>query len=105
MNLLSKLLEKRGIDKVEDLAPEERAVYEKWRVVLTGETVSVESIKEFCKSQIRLIEDKIASQQTLDSQMYLAPCLHVYLNLLKAIEAPEAERANIERHLTQLINS
>lgn len=105
MNLLAKLLEKKGIEDVNDLSEEERAVFQRYSVVLTGETVTVSQIKEFCNNQIKLIEDKIGKDATFHAQPYLAPCLHVYLNLLKAIEAPEAERESLERHLTQLINS
>lgn len=102
---LSKLLEKVGVEKEEDLSPEEKVVFQRYKVILSGETVSVESIKAFCQAQIKLIEDKIAAGPTLEASPYLAPCLHVYLNLLKAIEAPEQERESLEQHLTQLINS
>lgn len=106
MNLLSKLLEKRGIDKIEDLAPEEKVIYDRWNTVLRGETVTVASIKEFCTSQIKLIEEKFASGAGEEAEnSYLKACLHVYLNILKALEAPEVEREAIERHLVQLINS
>jgi hypothetical protein len=103
MSLLSTLLTKRGIDTIEELAPEEKATFERWSVVLTGETVTIDSIKEFCKSQIRKVEE------TIDGKSPLTPlqtaCLYVYIQLLKAIEAPEQERAALERHLTDLINS
>ncbi len=106
MNLLTKLLEKRGIDKIEDLAPEEKEVFDRWSAKLRGDTLTVETIKEFCASQIKVIEDKFASSEgTYQGDQYLKACLHVYLNILKAIEAPEAEREAIERHLTQLISS
>lgn len=103
MSLLSKLLDKRGIEKIEDLAPEEKQVFERWSVVLTGEVVSVESLKEFCRAQIRRIEE------SLDGKTPLTPlqqaCIHVYISLLKAIEAPEKERESLEQYLTQLVNS
>jgi thiaminase len=103
MSLLSKWLTKVGVSSSEELSIEEKATYERFRKILSGETLSVSQIKEFCETQVRLIEEKIASGPTKDSQMYLAPCLHVYLNIIKAIEAPEKEREAVERHITSLI--
>lgn len=103
MSLLSKLLEKRGIEKIEDLSIEEKAVYDRYRVVLSGEAVTVEAIKEFCGAQVKIIEALFAGPPT-QNDTYLKACLHVYLNILKAIESPEAERAAIEQHLTQLLS-
>lgn len=103
MGILQKLLNKRGINKIEDLSSEEQLTYRNWERTLTGETVTIESLKEFCNSQIRLIENKFASKGENGDDNYLKACLHVYLNLKKAMEAPEAERASLEQHLTQLI--
>lgn len=100
---LSKLLEKRGIDKIEDLSPEEKATFDRYSVVLTGEAVTVATIKEFCQTQIRVIEGLFARPNEENTDHFLKACLHVYLNILKAIEAPENERAQIEQQLTQLI--
>jgi hypothetical protein len=70
---------------------------------LTGETVSIENLKEFCRSQIRKIEESIDGKTPLTPLQQA--CLHVYIQLLKAIEAPEKEREALEQYLTQLINS
>lgn len=99
---LSKLLEKRGIDKVEELSPEERTTFERYRVILSGETITVAQLKEFCQAQIRIIESKCDGVTGLTAMQQA--CLHVYLNLLKAIEAPEVERESLEKYLTQLIS-
>lgn len=99
---LSKLLEKRGIDKVEDLTFEEKEVFDRYNAILRGEVVTIDKLKEFIHSQIRLIEAKFAGEET-KNDTYLKACLHVYLNLLKCIEAPEAERESLENYLNQLI--
>lgn len=101
MNVLSKLLTKRGIEKIEDLAPEEKEVFQRWQVILTGESVTVDSLKAFCRSQINIIEDKADGITPLTTLQQA--CIHVYKNLLKAIETPEAERESLELYLTQLI--
>lgn len=103
MSLLSKLLGKRGIEKEEDLSIEEKVVFDKYKAILTGEAVSVQVIKDFCRLQIRIIEEKFASHGYHVDDTYLKACLHVYLNLLKTIEAPEAERESLELYLAQLI--
>lgn len=102
MSLLSRLLEKRNIKSEEELFPEEKALYDTYKRLLTGDVVTVESIKQFCKTQIQIAQTKFAGPPSKDDT-YLKACLHVYLNILKAIEAPEAERESLERYLTQLI--
>jgi hypothetical protein len=88
---------------VEDLEPEERAVFDKYRLILTGDSVTTDSIKEFCRSQIDLIESKCDGVNPITTIQQA--CIHVYRNILKAIEAPEAERESLERYLQQIINS
>jgi len=102
MSLLDKWLNKRGINKVDDLTPEEKVVYDKYRLVLSGETLSVETIKEFCQQQIKIINSKCDGITPLTILQQAS--LHVYSQVLKAIEAPEAERASVEGYLTQIIN-
>lgn len=103
MSLIDKLLGKRGIQKVEELAPEEQAQIRQWKVILSGENVTVDKIKEFCLSQIRVIESKCDGVTPLTNLQQAS--IHVYINILKAIEAPEAERKSLELYLTNIINS
>mgnify|MGYP003386056679 CR=1 FL=1 len=103
MSIIDKLFTKRGIEKIEELAPEEQAQIQKWQVILSGESVTVASLKEFCQSQLRIIESKADGIHPLTTIQQA--CIHVYINLLKAIEAPEAERESLEKYLTTLINT
>ena len=103
MSILDKLLHKRGIEKIDDLTPEEQKTFEAYKVILSGDAITVAQIKDFCKTQISLIETKCDGIIPL-TQVQQA-CLHVYINILKAIEAPEAEREQLEKHLSQLVNS
>lgn len=102
-NVINKLLEKRGIEKVEDLSAEEQATYQKWRLILTGDSVTIDSLKEFCASQIKIIESKCDGTNPLS--LLQQASIHVYINLLKTIEAPEAERESLEKYLTQIVNA
>lgn len=103
LGLLSKLLRKRGIEDPKDLSIEERSSYESYKRILTGDQVTVDTIKEFCQNQLRIVENNC------DGKTPLTPiqqaCIHVYVHLLKTIEAPEAERESLEKYLTQLIES
>ena len=101
MSLLTKLLNKRGIEKEEDLSKEEKEVFDKYKLILNGELVTIDTLKEFCRSQINIIESKCDGVTPLTNLQQAS--LHVYMNIIKAIEAPEAERASLERYLTQLI--
>lgn len=100
-DLLAKLLNKRGISKVEELDKEEKETFDRYQLILSGELVTIDTLKEFCKSQIKIIESKCDGITPLSNLQQAS--IHVYVNLLKAIEAPEAERASLERYLTQLV--
>lgn len=101
-NLLSKLLEKRGIRSEKELTIEEKKDFDKYKITLSKE-VTVDNIKEFCKSQIKTIEGKCDGVTPITNLQQAS--LHVYFNILKVIEAPEAERESLERHLLQIIES
>ncbi len=101
-NLLARLLSKRGITKPEDLTPDESKVYDNYRRILTGETLTVETIKAFIQNQIRLLEEQFGKKETTHDAWHKAS-IHIYLTLLRAIEAPEKEREVLERHLVQII--
>lgn len=96
---LGKWLTSKGVEKEEDLTPEEKVVFDRYKLILSGEAVSLESLKTFCQAQIRLIETACDGKNPLT--MIQQAALHVYINILKAIEAPEAERASLERMLVQ----
>ena len=103
MSLLDKLLKKRGIEHVDELSTEEKQVFDRYTAVLKGENLSVESIRKFCENQIKVIEGIIADGKIRPTDLQLAS-LHVYLNILKAIEAPEKERESLEKYLNQILN-
>lgn len=94
---LTSWLQKRGIEKEEDLSPEEKVVFDKYKLLLTGEVVTVETLKAFCQSQLAIV---IAA---CDGKNPITPIqqagIHIYTNLIKAIEAPLAERESLERML------
>lgn len=102
MSILSRLLAKRNISSPDELSPEEQKIYEEYRFILAiDERLTVDLIKEFCQTQIKLIENQCNGKESLT--MIQQGCLHVYLNLVKLIEAPQEEKKVLEAYLTQLI--
>lgn len=103
MSILDKLLDKKGIKSIDELSAEERAIFDGYKLTLTSKGVTITDLQKFCRSQIALIEDKFGSAESKYDH-YLKACLHIYITLLKAIEAPKVERENLERYLIALIN-
>ena len=103
-DLIHKILEKKGINKITELSHDERVEYDRWNAIIEGSEITVPKIKEFCESQIRLIEGRYASGDATDKQdIMLRASLHIYLNLIKLIDSPEIERGNLEKYLTQIL--
>lgn len=104
-SLINKLFEKRGIKKLTELSPEEKRQYDNWQAIIDGTEVSVEKIKDFCQSQVKLIEERFSDPESTERKDTFAKAsLHIYLNLLKLINSPEDERRDLEKYLTDLIN-
>lgn len=100
-SIISKLLAKRGIESTDELTKEERDTLAHYQAILSAGDVTVERIKEFAQSQIKLIESKCDGVQGLTIMQQA--CLRVYLDIIRAIEAPQKERENLEKQLNQLI--
>ena len=102
-NILSKYLQKVGITNIQEATKEEQQIFERYKAILEGSEVTVDKIKEFCQSQIKIIEQRFADNPKTDDDVYLKACLHIYLNILQIIDAPTLERKNLEKHLNSLI--
>lgn len=103
-NILSRLLGKRGIKDVSELAPEERGTFEEWKRILETEQVSPESLVEFCNGQLTLIEAKFGDVDNSDDKVRRLVLLHsVYASVRNLISSPKAEREALIRYLTSLL--
>lgn len=107
MSILAKLLQKRGIKNTDELKPEERADFDRWNRILSSEgEMTVEKIKSFCEGQKKLIEGQWRNFDNAPMKNERYVIAHsLYSMLLEAIDAPQKERENLERHLNQLLNS
>ena len=104
MNLLAKLLEKRGVT-AEQLDEQEKTTFESWRKILSEDELTVEKIKEFCRTQIDMIESKWKDLEKENSKKAeLIPYHTCYQTIIAVIESPKAARESLENHLNQIIN-
>lgn len=99
MSILPKWLAKRGIEKEEDLSPEEKVVFDRYKLILSGELVTIQTLKAFCQNQLSIILASCDGKNTLSPIQQAG--IHIYTNLIKAIDAPMAERESLERMLEQ----
>ena len=104
MSILTKLLERRGIQDPKDLKGEEKDLYESWKAILSEGEISVEKIKEYCQSQLSYIETKWADYDKENTKKAeLIPYYTVYKMLVRVIEAPRVQKELLEQQLNQLL--
>ena len=103
LDILNKLLQKRGV-QYEQLDIEEKKQFDDWKLVLTKEELSTQDIKDFCQSQVDVIEGKwqdLNLEQIKKAE--LIPYHTVYNLLLKVIDSPKEARDGLEKNLRQLL--
>ena len=103
--LIEKLFHKRGIEDLKELTPEEKTDLDNWQAILTKDELNVDDIKNFCQTQIDIIESKWRDYNLEDSKKQgLIPYHTCYKTFLSAIQSPRSARENLEKTLIQLIN-
>jgi hypothetical protein len=104
-DLILRLLQKRGIQSVDELDKEEKKTVEEWQSVLSKDELTLEDLKGFCQSQIGIIESKWADYNLDDKMKHnLIPYHTTYKTILNVIESPKAAREALEKNLVQLLN-
>lgn len=104
MNILDRILAKRGIKDITELDKEEQKTFQEWKTVLSKDELTTEDIKIFCQSQINVIEGKWADLNTDQTRKAeLIPYHTTYKLLLAAINSPKQARESLEAQLQQLI--
>ena len=104
MNILDKLLSKRGIKSPDEISQEERVDFDNWRKILSKEILTIEDIKSFCQSQIDVIVGKWADLNLdTDKKAQLIPYFTVYTIIKQVTDSPKVARENLENQLNQLL--
>lgn len=105
-NLLTRLFQKRGISKFDDLDEAEKKTYEDWQAVLSKDELTLSDVKSFCQHQISTIEGMWKDYNTTQvKKAELIPYHTVYKTLLTAIDSPKVAREALEKNLQQILNS
>lgn len=106
MSILTELLKRRGINSTEELSKEERVEFDQWKAVLSKEDITLKDVSEFCTIQLNNIEAQFKDHANYETDKIkrLALLHSVYGSLKSLIESPRAERENLEKYLTQLLN-
>jgi hypothetical protein len=103
-SLLDKLFAKRGIKDANDLKPEEKVIFDNWRLILDKEELTIADVKEFCKTQVELIENKWCDYNLEQSKKAELISYHtIYKTLLLAIDSPKSAREALEKQLTEFL--
>ena len=104
MSTLPKLLEKRGIKSKDELDPDEKATFEGWERILSGEKVTVENIAIFCENQLANIEAQFKDLDApLEKKGRLTLLHSVYSSLLGLIKNPDKQKEALEQYLQTLV--
>ncbi len=112
-SFIAKLLKKNKVESIDELddepmpdgSPTEKVTFQQWEATLSKPDITVADIKKFCETQVEIIEGKWRDFNTENvKKAELIPYHTVYRALASRIDAPQAEREQLEKHLIQLIN-
>ena len=100
MDILTRWMKKNGIEDPSEATKEEKEVIEHYKGILSKEEITIEDLKTFIENQIGVIEAKWADLDTNEwKKSDLIPYHTTYKTLLRAINAPKAERESLEKYL------
>ena len=100
MDILTRWMKKNGIEDPSEATKEEKEVIEHYKGILSKEEITIEDLKIFIEDQIGVIETKWADLGVDEfKKAELIPYHTTYKALLRAINAPKAERESLEKHL------
>lgn len=106
IKILADLLQKRNIKDIKELSTAEKADFDRWEAVLSGEEITVPKILEFCTRQKAAIELKWENTDNpVDKNERLIIMHTIYSKIIRMIQAEEAERKALEKHLASLVDS
>ena len=103
--ILQKLLQRKGIESLEELSPEEKQTFNQWDEILSKEELTLEDVKDFCINQCEIIEGKWRDYNiSNEKKAELIPYHTTYKTLLQTIKSPKVAREALERQLTQMLD-
>lgn len=112
LDILKKFLNNKGVQSAAELddtpnpdnSPTERQVFENYQAILNKDELTVPDIKLFLQTQVAMIEMRWRDMNLPQAKKAeLIPYHAVYKMLEMAINAPRAEREQLEKQLNSLI--
>lgn len=104
-HLIENLFKKRGIESVDELQADEKAVFDRYAKILSNETVTIEQMVEFIKTQRGLVEQKFELDNKPSRAKNLELLFTVYTKLLNFVEGPKAERESLIKYLESQLDT
>ena len=110
-SLLYKLLKKKGLESIDELddnplpdgSPSEKQTFEDYRRILSKKELTTKDIKEFCESQLGVIESRWQDLSVKNKRKAeLIPYHTVYKTLLMVMDSPKSKREQLEKQLLEL---
>lgn len=104
--VLQSLLEKVGVEKIEELEEYEQAYFNSLAQKFEVEPVSIEGMKDFLKIEIDKITNILANfENSATKDLYYKGCLRNFKILLQFITAPDVKRAMAEREAERVLKN
>ena len=104
MDILSRLLGKRGIKDVSELSTEEQETFNQWKKTLSEDTVDIDTIKGFCDYQLSLIDQGFKDLDRTPQKTERLVLLHnVYSSLKGIIDNPQVAKKSLVEYLTGML--
>lgn len=101
---LANWLKKLGIKDLSELRPDERATFQKWKLILSKEKLTIEDYLEFAKAQVAKIEKAFGDIHLSQEQRTRLVDQHfVYKTLMNIYHAPKEEKERLEKKLDEMI--
>lgn len=102
--LLTDLLKKRHIAKLDDLSDEEKKIFDGWQNTLSKKAVTVDDIADFCLQNLAIIENQWKTfDNTKEKNERLIVAHTVYKSMLSLVEGKKQERESLEKYLKGLL--
>lgn len=106
MEIIKKLLNKRGVEDVTKLSSDEKQDIDRWQKILSEGEITVDKIKAFCDNEIGKIEKNWKDLNNSKEKNERLIIMHtVYSSIIEAIEAPQKQKESLEKYLSQLIEA
>ena len=103
-NILSRILQKRGIKDVTELTKEEQVDFGNWQTILNKEEITVKDITKLCDSVIGAIENQFGDIELSNEKIAKLTLQHsIYKKIRNLMNAPRAERESLVEYLTSLL--